>query len=277
VFQLAANRSIRSMSSLTEPTLPRRIAPRERIPNHVSTWFIQDAEVGVRWNTNRHIQGWRGPGLSKTGGGSVGNAAGAHVGRHPADARPVDDAITALGDSGRLVWLHQEASWPDSVDPHPDKRESRLPDSQRRSTGRITLSGSPGNVSTLRVADSELIEYFDNSTFEEVLRYAPSTAGKCSSASISPYQALSDPSAIASVASGSTGEPPDQTRTSGGVGGDGVTPSPCPIPLNPAGSSPNSVADRTGVVVLTWWAAQNGNAVSARTRGQRRHGAKPSA
>ena len=33
--------------------LPRRRAWRVRMPNHVSTWFIQDALVGVKWNVNR--------------------------------------------------------------------------------------------------------------------------------------------------------------------------------------------------------------------------------
>ncbi len=47
-FQLAANRLIPAMSSLTEPKLPRRMAPRERIPNHVSIWFSHDAEVRVK-------------------------------------------------------------------------------------------------------------------------------------------------------------------------------------------------------------------------------------
>src|ERR1019366_102636 len=55
-FQVAVNSSILAMSSLTEPTLPRRIAPRVRIPNHVSIWFIHDAEVGVKWKV---IRGWR--------------------------------------------------------------------------------------------------------------------------------------------------------------------------------------------------------------------------
>ena len=52
-FQLVAKRSIRAMSSLTDPKLPRRIAPRERIPNHVSIWFSHDAEVGVKWKVIR--------------------------------------------------------------------------------------------------------------------------------------------------------------------------------------------------------------------------------
>jgi hypothetical protein len=29
------------------------MAPRVRIPNHVSTWFIQEAEVGVKWKAIR--------------------------------------------------------------------------------------------------------------------------------------------------------------------------------------------------------------------------------
>jgi len=33
--------------------LPRRMAWRDRIPNHVLTWFVQDAEVGVKWNVKR--------------------------------------------------------------------------------------------------------------------------------------------------------------------------------------------------------------------------------
>ena len=34
---------------LTLPKLPRRMAPRLRMPNQVSIWFIQEAEVGVKW------------------------------------------------------------------------------------------------------------------------------------------------------------------------------------------------------------------------------------
>jgi hypothetical protein len=45
--------SIRATSSLTERKAPRRIVWRLRIPNHVSIWFIQDAEVGVKWNVIR--------------------------------------------------------------------------------------------------------------------------------------------------------------------------------------------------------------------------------
>jgi len=52
-FQQAANASILAMSSLTEPTLPRRSTPRVRIANHVSTWFSYDAEVGVKWKVIR--------------------------------------------------------------------------------------------------------------------------------------------------------------------------------------------------------------------------------
>ncbi len=42
-----------AMSSLTLRKLPRRMAWRVRMPNHVSTWFIHDAEVGVKWKVIR--------------------------------------------------------------------------------------------------------------------------------------------------------------------------------------------------------------------------------
>ena len=42
-----------AMSSLTLPKLPRRMACRVRMPNHVSTWFSQEAEVGVKWKVTR--------------------------------------------------------------------------------------------------------------------------------------------------------------------------------------------------------------------------------
>ncbi len=42
------------MSSLTlNGSCPAGCAWRERIPNHVSIWFIQDAEVGVKWKVIR--------------------------------------------------------------------------------------------------------------------------------------------------------------------------------------------------------------------------------
>jgi len=41
------------MSSLTDPKLPRRMAPRVRIPNRVSIWFSHEAEVGVKWEVIR--------------------------------------------------------------------------------------------------------------------------------------------------------------------------------------------------------------------------------
>jgi hypothetical protein len=50
---LAVNVSIIVTSSLTEPKLPRRIAWRVRTLNHVSTWFIHVAEVGVKWKVIR--------------------------------------------------------------------------------------------------------------------------------------------------------------------------------------------------------------------------------
>jgi len=49
----SVNVVIIAMSSLTEPKLPRRIAWRVRMPNQVSIWFIQDAEVGVKWKVIR--------------------------------------------------------------------------------------------------------------------------------------------------------------------------------------------------------------------------------
>ena len=42
-------------SSLTLRKLPRRMALRVRMPNHVSTWFIQDALVGVKWKVMRGL------------------------------------------------------------------------------------------------------------------------------------------------------------------------------------------------------------------------------
>jgi hypothetical protein len=48
------NASIRSTSSLTDRKARRRIAPRVSTLNHVSTWFIQDVEVGVKWNVMPH-------------------------------------------------------------------------------------------------------------------------------------------------------------------------------------------------------------------------------
>ena len=39
-----------AISSLTLRKLPRRMAWRVRMPNQVSTWFIQEAEVGVKWS-----------------------------------------------------------------------------------------------------------------------------------------------------------------------------------------------------------------------------------
>lgn len=52
-FQLVVKVSIIAMSSLTEPKLPRRMAWRVSTLNHVSTWFIHDAEVGVKWKVIR--------------------------------------------------------------------------------------------------------------------------------------------------------------------------------------------------------------------------------
>ena len=52
-FLLSVKASIQATSSLTEPKLPRRMAPRLRMPNQVSIWFIEDAEVGVKWNVIR--------------------------------------------------------------------------------------------------------------------------------------------------------------------------------------------------------------------------------
>ena len=49
-------RSIVATSSLTLPKLPRRTCWRVRMPNQVSTWFIQEALVGVKWKGTR---GWR--------------------------------------------------------------------------------------------------------------------------------------------------------------------------------------------------------------------------
>ena len=63
-FQLYVKASIRATRSLTERKLLRRMACRVRMPNHVSTWFIQDAEVGVKWNV---IRGFRSSQARTTG------------------------------------------------------------------------------------------------------------------------------------------------------------------------------------------------------------------
>jgi hypothetical protein len=52
-FHWRVKASIMATSSLTLRKLPRRMAWRVRIPNHVSTWFMQDALVGVKWNVIR--------------------------------------------------------------------------------------------------------------------------------------------------------------------------------------------------------------------------------
>lgn len=52
-LQVRVKASIMAMSSLTLPKLPRRMALRVRMPNHVSIWFIHDAEVGVKWDLMR--------------------------------------------------------------------------------------------------------------------------------------------------------------------------------------------------------------------------------
>jgi hypothetical protein len=52
-FQLAVKVSIIAMSSLTEPKLPRRMAWRDKMPNHVSIWLSHDAGVGVKWKLIR--------------------------------------------------------------------------------------------------------------------------------------------------------------------------------------------------------------------------------
>ena len=74
--------SIWATSSLTEPKLLRRMACRVRIPNHVSTWSVQDAEVGVKWNV---IQG-RSSSQARTAGvdGPAMGPASAKTARHSA-------------------------------------------------------------------------------------------------------------------------------------------------------------------------------------------------
>jgi len=52
-FHWRVKASIMAMSSLTLLKLPRRMALRVRMPNQVSTWFSQEAEVGVKWNLMR--------------------------------------------------------------------------------------------------------------------------------------------------------------------------------------------------------------------------------
>jgi hypothetical protein len=42
------NRSITVLTARTLSKLPRRMAWRERMSNHVSIWFRHDAEAGVR-------------------------------------------------------------------------------------------------------------------------------------------------------------------------------------------------------------------------------------
>jgi hypothetical protein len=54
-FHCRVKASIMATSSLTLLKLPRRIALVVRMPNHVSTWFIQDAEVGVKWKVTRGL------------------------------------------------------------------------------------------------------------------------------------------------------------------------------------------------------------------------------
>ena len=52
-FHCLVKASIMATSSLTLRKLPRRMALRVRMPNDVSTWFIQEAEVGVKWKMTR--------------------------------------------------------------------------------------------------------------------------------------------------------------------------------------------------------------------------------
>jgi hypothetical protein len=47
-FNRRVKRSMAAVRARTPSKLPRRMAWSDRIPNHVSTWFIQDAEVGVK-------------------------------------------------------------------------------------------------------------------------------------------------------------------------------------------------------------------------------------
>ena len=55
-FQPSMNRVMASISSRTEPKVPRRMACRVMIPKKISTRLSQDPEVGVKC---RVIRGWR--------------------------------------------------------------------------------------------------------------------------------------------------------------------------------------------------------------------------
>ena len=55
-FQLSMNVVIASMSSRTEPKLPRRMARRVMIPKKISTMFSHDPEVGVKCRVIRGLR-----------------------------------------------------------------------------------------------------------------------------------------------------------------------------------------------------------------------------
>jgi hypothetical protein len=55
-FHLRVKRSIAAVRARTFSKKPCRMAWRVRILNYVSTWFIHDVEVGVKWKVKRR---WR--------------------------------------------------------------------------------------------------------------------------------------------------------------------------------------------------------------------------
>src|SRR5262249_56109737 len=51
LFQVVMNASMAWVKSFVESNEPRRMTFRVMMPLKISIWFIQDALVGVKWNT----------------------------------------------------------------------------------------------------------------------------------------------------------------------------------------------------------------------------------
>ena len=70
-FQPLMKARILVLRSLTDLNTPRRMAWRSRMPNQISTRFIQEAWVGVTCTTTRGVGGQPGPDLGVFVGGVV--------------------------------------------------------------------------------------------------------------------------------------------------------------------------------------------------------------